>query len=301
VRQSVYGDFEQILQKTFRECKICIKESEVIFMKVYLMTDLEGVAGVMNSTDWIYPDSKYYEKGKEFLTKEVNAAIDGLFAAGATEIVVQDGHGHGAINFELLDPRAKLQRGWDTSRGGPWPFGMDESYDVQIWVGQHPKAGTEYGHLCHTGTFNAIDYRINDISVGEYGYCMFVGQLFGITPIFASGCVAFTKEAEALVPGIETVAVKEGVMAGSGDDCNEDVYEKRNWGAVHLHPEQARKLIRDGAYRALKRYMEDPASFKPTQISAPYSKRAVYRNANGKTRFVVEQEGYDSLIDLLNA
>ena len=51
-------------------------------MKVYIMTDLEGVAGVMNSTDWIYPESRYYERGKELLTKEVNAAIDGFFAAG---------------------------------------------------------------------------------------------------------------------------------------------------------------------------------------------------------------------------
>ena len=270
-------------------------------MKVFMSTDIEGVAGVINSTDWIYPNGKYYEKGKEFLTKEVNAAIDGLFAAGATEIVVQDGHGHGAIDIDLLDPRAKMQRGWDTSRGGAWPFGMNESFDVMLWVGQHPKAGTEYGHLCHTGTFNTIDYRINDISVGEFGYCMFVGQTFGITPIFASGCLAFTKEAEALVPGIETVAVKEGVMPGSGDECNEATYEKRNWGAIHLQPQKARELIREGAYKALKRYMEDPASFKPTQISAPYSRYELYREAGGRTKFERIKTGYDNLVDLLNA
>jgi len=269
-------------------------------MKVYLMTDLEGVAGVINSTDWIYPESKYYEKGKELLTREVNAAIDGLFAAGATEVVVQDGHGHGAIDIELLDPRAKLQRGWDMA-GGVWPFGMNESFDVQIWVGQHPKAGTEYGHICHTGSFNTIDYRINDISVGEFGYCMFVGQLFHITPIFASGCVAFTKEAEALVPGIETVAVKEGVMPGSGDECTEEAYEKRNWGAVHLHPQKARDLIREGAYKALMRYKDNPDSFKPTQISAPYSRRVVYRKIGSRYNCVVERTGYEDLIKLMNS
>lgn len=268
-------------------------------MKVYLMTDIEGVAGVMNSTDWIYPDSKYYEKGKEFLTKEVNAAIDGFFAAGATEIVVQDGHGDGAINIDMLDPRARLQRGW-AGPGGARPFGMDKSYDVQAWVGQHPKAGTEYGHLCHTGSWNVIDFKINGISVGEYGECVFLGQTFGITPIFASGCEAFTKEAKTLVSGIETVAVKEGVMAGSGDECDSNSYEKRNWGAVHLQPQKARELIREGAYRALKRYIEEPSSFKPTQISAPYSKKIVFREANGKTNYVVEEQGYDDLAKLLN-
>ena len=276
------------------------KQKGVLFVKVYLMTDLEGVAGVMNSTDWIYPDSRYYEKGREYLTKEVNAAIDGLFAAGADEIVVQDGHGHGAINFELLDQRAKLQRGW-YGVNGPWPFGMDESYDVQIWVGQHPKAGTELGHICHTGSFDIIDYRINDVSVGEFGYCMFVGQTFGITPIFASGCTAFTKEAEALVPGIETVSVKDGVMKGSGDECTVEAYEKRNWGAIHMHPVKARELIREGAYKALMRYRKAPESFKPTKISAPYSQRVVYRQAKGINKYVDEKSGYADLVEMLNA
>jgi len=113
-------------------------------MKVYMMTDLEGVAGVINSTDWIYPESKYYEKGKEYLTKEVNAAIDGFFAAGATEIVVHDGHGSGAIDIALLDPRAKLQRGWH-GENGAYPFGKDASYDVFACIGQHPKAGITFG------------------------------------------------------------------------------------------------------------------------------------------------------------
>lgn len=269
-------------------------------MKVYVMTDLEGVAGVMNSTDWIFSNSKYYEKGKEFLTKEVNAAVDGLFAAGATEVVVQDGHGHRAIDIDLLDPRAKLQYGWADPRG--WPCGLERGdYDVQIWIGQHPKAGTEYGHLCHTGHFGVINMDVNGISVGEFGQCMFVGQTYGVTPIFASGCLAFTKEAEALVPGIETVAVKEGVTPGSGDECDTAAYEKRNWGAIHLQPQKARELIREGTYRALKRYMEDPASFKPTQISAPYSIKTTFRAEKGITHYTFEAEGYDDLSELFKA
>ena len=75
-------------------------------MKIAIMTDCEGVAGVINSTDWIHPDSKYYEKTKVLLTEEVNAAIRGLYDAGATETVVIDAHGPGAINIELLDKRA---------------------------------------------------------------------------------------------------------------------------------------------------------------------------------------------------
>jgi len=270
-------------------------------MKVYMMTDIEGVAGVINSVDWVFPHSRYYEKGKEFLTKEVNAAIDGLFAAGAAEVVVQDGHGSGAINIELLDPRAKLQRGWDTSKGGAYPFGMNESFDVMVYIGQHPKAGTEYGHLCHTGNMNVIDKSVNGISIGEFGEGVFLADVFHITPIFASGCLAFTKEAEALVPGIVTVAVKEGVMPGSGDECSAETYRLRNAGAIHLHPQKARELIREGAYRALMKYKEDPTQFRPTKISAPYSKRVVYRELGGKIRAIREVSGYTDLAEVLNA
>lgn len=247
-------------------------------MKVYLMTDIEGVAGVMNSTEWIYPHSPYYEKGKELLTMEVNAAIDGFFAAGADEVVVHDGHGEGAIDIILLDPRAKLQRGW---RGihprTSYPHHLDENYDVMAWVGQHPKSGTEYGHLTHTGSFQALDKILNGISAGEFATEMFCGQLYGVVPIFASGCLALTKEAQSFVPGIETVAVKEGVMNGTGDECTAEQYEKRNWGAIHLHPVKARELIRAGAEKALRRYMEDPDSFKPMKISPPYTYRVIFR------------------------
>ena len=270
-------------------------------MKVYMMTDIEGVAGIINGADWVHPHSKYYEKGKEFLTKEVNAAIDGLFAAGATEVVVQDGHGSGAINIDLLDPRAKLQRGWDTSLGGAYPFGLNESFDVQVYVGQHPKAGTPYGHLCHTGNMNVIDKSVNGLSIGEFGEGVLLASVYGVKTIFASGCLAFTKEAQSLVEGIVTVAVKEGVTPGSGDECDEQTYRNRNTGAIHLQPQKARELIREGAYNALMKYKENPESFKSVKLDPPYSKLVVYRCAAGKIGYVVERNGYDNLAEVLNA
>lgn len=283
-------------------CSVILTQTEEQAMKVYLMTDLEGVAGVMNSTDWIYRDSKYYERGKELLTEEVNAAIDGFFAAGADEVVVHDGHGPGAIDLMLLDPRARLQRGWrgtsNPLRG--YPLQLEQDYDVLAFVGQHPKAGTEYGHLTHTGSFPVIDKQINGISVGEFGTIVFCGQLYGVVPIFASGCLALTKEAEELVPGIETVAVKEGVMSGSGDECTAEQYEKRNWGAIHLHPTKARALIRAGAEKALRRYMEAPDSFKPKRISPPYTHRVLFRpDKDNPEKREVYRESPDDLVSLL--
>jgi len=251
-------------------------------MKIKLVTDIEGVAGVINAEDWTRPESKYYEVGKELLTKEVNAAIDGFFAAGAERVVVIDGHGPGAINGLMLDPRAELQRGFGKYR---WPMDMDDDYDAVAWVGQHPKASTEFGHLCHTQAYDVIDCSINGISVGEFGQFMFVCQQFGMVPIFASGCVAFTKEAEALAPGIETVAVKQGLMEGTGVECDYDAYRSRNHAAIHKSPEVARKLIREGAERALRRFIEHPETFNPTKISPPYTRTYVCRPKDGKPGF----------------
>lgn len=76
------------------------------------MTDLEGVAGVLNFENWCTPESCYYETAKELLTLEVNAAIGGFLEGGVKEIVVADGHGPGGINVKLLNSKAKLMRGW---------------------------------------------------------------------------------------------------------------------------------------------------------------------------------------------
>ena len=267
-------------------------------MRVILMTDLEGVAGVMNAPDWTGAKSRYNDLGKMLLTKEVNAAIDGFFAAGATEVLVEDGHGSGAIDITLLDPRAKLQRGWDVNGG--YPFGLDRGFDVMAFVGQHPKAGTEFGHLCHTGNMNVLDCTINGISVGEFGQDVFLANTYGTATIFASGCLAFTKEAEALVEGIETVAVKEGVQPGTGDECTADEYRLRNGGAIHLHPEVSRKMIREGAERALRRYREHPESFVARTVSAPYTGTIIFREYEGQRNYKRTLENYDSLVDLLN-
>ena len=101
-------------------------------MKLYLMTDLEGVAGVMNFEDWCTPGTRYYELAKEFLTLEVNAAVEGFFEGGAAEITVADGHGPGAISPKVLDRRVELMRGWPTGWPG-WDSTPKRAPNMRIW------------------------------------------------------------------------------------------------------------------------------------------------------------------------
>ncbi|MFH1905337.1 MAG: M55 family metallopeptidase [bacterium] len=263
-------------------------------MKIYIMTDLEGVAGILNFEEWCSPESRYYELAKEFLTMEVNAAVSGFLEDGNKEIVVADGHGPGAINPKLLDSRVMLMRGWPTG----FPYGLDKSYDWVAWVGQHAKAGTEYAHLPHTSSFRRLDLSVNGISIGEFGYFAICASELGVRSIFASGDEAFTKEAEKLVPGIETVSVKKGTTPGKGDDLPTEAYGKRNLGAIHFHPDKACKLIKKGALKAIKRAQTE--EFGLIKLKSPFKRTSTFRSNQNKPKTISVETHPSSVIDLMN-
>jgi D-amino peptidase len=265
-------------------------------MKIYIVTDMEGVSGVVNFDDWAFPQGRYYDEGKKLLALEVNAAIDGFFTAGATEILVSDLHGYGGVNNLLLDPRALYLRG---PMPGPYPLMIDDSYDAIAFVGQHAKAGTEFAQMAHTGGLNVIDYTINGISVGEFGQIVMLAASFGVRTIFGSGDEAFEKEAAELVGGIETVSVKRGIMPGSGDEYNTEGYQLRNNGAIHMHPDKAREQIRKGAEKALKRFAENKEQFALIAPKVPIMREVSYRSWGARPAYTDKSEHTD-MSQLLN-
>lgn len=266
-------------------------------MKLYIMTDLEGVAGVLNSADWLGPTSRYYEKAKRLLTEEVNAAIRGLIEGGFKEIVVADGHGHGGIDVELLDTRAMLMRGWPKK---PYPFGLDKSYSAVAFIGQHAKAGTEFSHLTHTGWWNCLDFTINGVSVGEYGQIALVAGELGVPVIFASGEKALCGEAQSLTPWVITAAVKEGKIGGTGSDLSGEDYEHFHEGAVHLSPVKSRELIFSNAKDAAEIFQKDRSKFEPLYFPPPYKLEQKLRPYQGKPALNIVHEHKTSVINLLN-
>ncbi|NSW89132.1 MAG: M55 family metallopeptidase [Firmicutes bacterium] len=266
-------------------------------MKIFIMTDMEGVCGVLNHDDWVTPAGRYYEEGKKLLTLEVNAAVEGFYAAGATEIYVADGHGYGGITQSLLDNRTMYVRGFP----GPWPFTLTKDFDAVAWVGQHAKAGTEYAHMAHTGWFNVLDYKINGISVGEFGQLAMCAAYLGVRSIFAAGDEAFTKEAAALIKGIETVAVKRGLTPGTGDNYDTEGYRNRNLAAVHFHPEKARELIKEGAERALRRFIENKESFQLLELKPPFRREIEYRPNGSTSSYKAYAEHESNFIKMMNS
>ncbi|MCK5802448.1 MAG: M55 family metallopeptidase [Lentisphaeria bacterium] len=266
-------------------------------MKIYLVTDMEGVAGVQNFADWTGPDARYYQRGRELLTLEVNAAVDGFCAAGATEILVVDGHGPGAVDIQLLDPRADFLRGWGP---GPYPLCLDESFDAVAWVGQHAKSRTPYSHMTHTQGCAYYELTINGVALGEFGQVAYCAAELGVPLIFGSGEQAFTEEARELVPEIETVAVKRGLNPHSGDELTAEQYRVSTSSAIHTNPVRARECIRIGAERAVRRFLEEP--FGKLEISPPYEKVITLRACEEypyRRRSVAHHP--DSVIEIMNA
>jgi D-aminopeptidase len=265
--------------------------------RIYIMTDLEGVAGVRDSEQWCGPEGRYYDVGRRLLTLEVNAAIEGFLAGGAQEIVVCDGHGRGAVDIELLHPRARLERGWPT--GWPGPSLAAGGFDAVAWVGQHAKAGTPYAHLAHTQGWNYLDLAVNGVSIGEFGQLTLCASELGVRSILATGDKALTEEAAALVPGIETVAVKRGTTPGRGDDLTAPQYAVRNTAAIHLQPKRARALIRAGAERAIRRAQQE--EFGLIALKPPFERVARFRPTQAGQPVLVSRESHaSSVIALMN-
>ncbi len=215
------------------------------------MTDQEGVAGVGSFEDIALANVRGVERANRLLTAEVNAAVDGLEAAGATEVIVMDGHGPGAIVYEELDPRASLIHGRPAS-----PRWRDEvrGCDATVFVGQHAMAATPDANMNHTQDERSItSISLNGELIGETAQWALYAGSWGVPAIFLAGDEAACREFEALVPGGLTAAVKRGLGRSS---------------AVSLSAERARRLISDGARAALERHRTRP--FPPVSRTPPF-------------------------------
>src|SRR5712692_10507092 len=106
--------------------------------KIFIVTDMEGVGGVNNAEEQLLPGQRRYEETRRLLTGETNAAVEGAIKAGASEVVIWDGHdGSRSLAIDEIHPRAKLLQGKPTP---PNYYMEDRRYDGIMFVGQHPMA-----------------------------------------------------------------------------------------------------------------------------------------------------------------
>jgi D-amino peptidase len=210
-------------------------------MRVHVISDMEGVAGIVK-WEQVSGGEPMYEEGRRLYTEEINAAVRGAKAAGATEIVVMDCHGAGkgwsfnSLIPDQLDPDCEfvVQEEWTE-----YTAFLEGGCDAALFVGMHAMAGTPDGVMNHTVSGQAWrNLWFNGTLVGETGINAALCGNWNCPVVLVTGDRAVCKEATALLgEGLTTVAVKEGL--GS-------------FGARQIPAQRARELIEEGAKQALR-------------------------------------------------
>jgi len=183
-----------------------------------------------------------YEEGRRLYTQEINAAVRGAKAAGATEIVVVDCHGAGggwtfnSLLPELLHPDCEWVAHHAWSR---YTEILEQGCDAALFIGMHARAGTPDGVLCHTiSTTTWRNLWFNEDVVGETGINAALCGHYGYPPLLVTGDEAVVREARTLLgPGLTSVAVKRGLS---------------RYSARQIPPPRAQAMIEDGVKRALR-------------------------------------------------
>ncbi len=230
-------------------------------MKVYVSVDMEGIAGIShpgptNRGDLGYPAAVGLMVG------EANAAIDGAFRGGATEVTVNDSHGS-MYNLTPLDidPRARLvqgQKAWSMVAGA----GPGRGFGVALFVGYHARAGDSVGTIAHTYSGRPVSTSLNGRSVGESGINAIALGAWGVPVGLVCGDDRVAAETEAWFPWAERVVVKEALGRNS---------------AASVHPTAAREAVRAGAERAVRRAIA--GEMRPLVLDPPCVVEVVYHNA----------------------
>lgn len=203
-------------------------------MKVFISVDIEGIAGIVDRTQWKEGELNY-QIARELMVGEANAAIEGALAAGAEEIVVNDSHSSMTnINPLQLHPAARLVLG----RMKPMSMcqGLGPGFDAAVFVGYHAGRGTQFGVLEHTYTSAFYEVRINGRSAAEAVLNGLLAGSYGVPLVFLSGDQTATAQIREWNPKIHTVVVKEGLARQA---------------AISVHPQVARERIRKGVEQAL--------------------------------------------------
>jgi D-amino peptidase len=236
-------------------------------VRVHIISDMEGVAGV---TRWeqVAGGAPMYEESRRLYTEEINAAIRGARAAGATEVVVMDHHGAGrewsfnSLVPDLLDPACDfvVQQRWTEYTGF-----LERGCDACLLIGMHARAGTLDGLMNHTiSTSSWQNLWFNGVPVGEIAINAAFCGAFGCPVLLVTGDAASCREgAELLGPGLTTVAVKEAFGRTS---------------ARHVAPRRVREQIEDAACACLRDLTAVPPydPGRPCEIRAEFVHTAAF-------------------------
>ena len=225
--------------------------------KIYISSDMEGVVGAVTG-EQLGPSGFEYQRFREFMTAEVNAAIEGARSAGAGEILVADSHGNGQnLLIDKLPKDVKIVRSW------PRPLdmvgGLDDSFDGVIFLGYHASTDNLTGVRAHTFSGRLTSVKLNGTPVTEGAWNAAIAGELGVPVIMVAGDDATVEEVSSLVGNVEGAVVKWALSFHS---------------ATTLQPEAAYDLIRDKAAKAVKNIKK----YKPYKVKNPVTVEMGFKN-----------------------
>ena len=219
-------------------------------MKIAIMTDLEGPAGVNGRSDGIGNRIVNGPAACQMLVEEVNACVRGLLKAGADEIVVWDGHG-GSDSIDAAKLLRPAQLGTIGGDLAPCVF-VDASFDAFVCLGFHAMEGVADGYLNHSfDSHHICNMWLNGEPSGEIGVNAYLAAYFGVPTILVTGDQAACREARAFLPDVETVCTKRALS---------------RYTVVNRNPEDVRREIEEGAARALGRLGDFAVKALPAEL-----------------------------------
>jgi D-amino peptidase len=229
-------------------------------MKIYISSDMEGTAGVVDWSQCVAggPDYNYY---RGLLQDEVNASITGAMAAGGKEFLVNDSH---SIMQNLYPDKLEGRARYLSGRYKPMYMmeGLDSSYDAIFFVSYHGSMSSNAAILSHTYNPRAIaDIKLNGEFVSEAGLNALVAQAFGVPIALVTGDDTTAVETEMWAPGVLSAVVKKSVTRLSADN---------------MHPVDACQLIKAKAEEAVKNLKK----MSPPKIALPATIEIKFHNSD---------------------
>ncbi|HEY5647041.1 MAG TPA: M55 family metallopeptidase [Pseudomonadales bacterium] len=215
-------------------------ETDGSSVKVFISVDMEGISGLVRWAD-VSAAGIDFARNRRLMTLDANAAIEGAFAAGAGEVVVEENHGVEdlcVLDVELIDQRCRVIRGAGRP-GATTMAGLDSRTGVALLVGHHARAGSFPGIMAHTisyGGFRLV--RLAGKPIGEPDFFALRAAELGVPIGMVSGDQVVAEQVLARCPDAETVIVKHA-LANQSADC--------------IPPARARRLIAAAAARAVAR------------------------------------------------
>ncbi|MFC2078221.1 M55 family metallopeptidase [Candidatus Bipolaricaulota bacterium] len=257
-------------------------------MKIYIVCDLEGTAGVVDARlqcsfdlekEWFGP---YYAQARRLATLELNAAVQGALDGGATEVWAWDGHCEfpGGLDVELVHPECRLVM----AAGDGGPVGLESGFDAMMMIGLHGMYGAEGGRLAHSFFGGIHGVWVNGERWGEIAANAWEAGQNDVPVVFLSGDRAACTEIEGLIPGVATTCVKEGMTPVS--------LHAGQAPTLSLTPRRARERIREGARAAMRLTGE----VSPFRVEPPYETRTLFAE-KGQADWMMENRDGLTRID----